>query len=262
MAKIHASSSFIRSFVFTLCLSLSLNGLSFEASTQANQTPLPGVRTQGPPSPNLPDIEAVRNAAEPKINKPEPARATRCRHWDKKCKELKEKKTSLILPLEEGQSRTMLASAQLPISDRLTPALSFSSPLNLYNAVNRSLVDLPIGRRARVTGEVRMLEATHRQPMPHSFASSMLPMTALQAANFETARVEPRYRTGQPGEDLFSGNYNWSLPIVSLPGRAGHDLNLTLVYNSLVWTKAGQSIRFDHDYGWPSPGFRFGFPVF
>ncbi|MGH9799371.1 MAG: hypothetical protein ACRD82_03325, partial [Blastocatellia bacterium] len=100
------------------------------------------------------------------------------------------------------------------------------------------------------------------QALPHAFASSLLPMTALQATNFETARVEPHYRTGGSGEDLFSGNYNWSLPIVSLPGRAGHDLNLTLSYNSLVWTKAGTAIRFDQDYGWPSPGFRFGFPVF
>lgn len=264
MAKIRVSSSFARSVVFTLCLALSLTGLPFKANTQS-QMPSPGVRTQGPPSPNLPNIDAVRNAPEVRLNKPEPVKAKRCRHWDKKCKDLKEKKTSLLLPLESDQSRAMIAANQngaRASRPRFLESDQFSSPLNLFNITNRPMVDLPIGRRASATGKLRTLEAMRTQPMPHAFASSLLPMTALQAANFETARVEPRYRTGTGGEDLFSGNYNWSLPIVSLPGRAGHDLNLSLVYNSLVWTKAGQSIRFDHDYGWPSPGFRFGFPVF
>ena len=268
MAKTRVSSSFARSVVFTLCLALSLTGLPFKANTQS-QIPSPGVRTQGPPSPNLPNIDAVRNAPEVRLNKPEPVKAKRCRHWDKKCKDLKEKKTSLLLPLESDQSRAMLAYAQPPTSDWLSQTLPLASPLNLFKAVNRPAVDFPIGRRIGAALANRPVSAARdgkrdadSAPLPHAFASSLLPMTALQAANFETARVEPRYRTGQPGEDLFSGNYNWSLPIVSLPGRAGHDLNLSLVYNSLVWTKAGQSIRFDHDYGWPSPGFRFGFPVF
>ena len=283
MAKIRVSSSFARSVVFTLCLALCLTGLPFKANTQS-QMPSPGVRTQGPPSPNLPNIDAVRNAPEVQLNKPEPVKAKRCRHWDKKCKDLKEKKTSLLFPLEGDPSRAMIAANQSETREsrpRFLESDPFSSLLNLFNAANRPMVDLPIGRRINTASVVRQaaslpkprpakqpLSATTStswqlvEPMPHAFASSLLPMTALQATNFETARVEPRYRTGQPGEDLFSGNYNWSLPIVSLPGRAGHDLNLSLVYNSLVWTKAGAQIRFDHDYGWPSPGFRFGFPVF
>lgn len=187
----------------------------------------------------------------------------------------------MALPPESDPSRAMLASAKLPTADWLNQALPFASPLNLFNAANRPSVDLPIGHpvsTARIVRQAASLPkpwlADHLhsattstswqlvEPMPHAFASSLLPMTALQATNVETARVEPHYRTGGSGEDLFSGNYNWSLPIVSLPGRAGHDLNLTLVYNSLVWTKAGGQIRFDQDYGWPSPGFRFGFPVF
>jgi hypothetical protein len=39
------------------------------------------------------------------------------------------------------------------------------------------------------------------------------------------------------------------------------DLSLSLSYNSLVWTKCGNNISFDNDHGFPSPGFRLGFPV-
>ena len=79
--------------------------------------------------------------------------------------------------------------------------------------------------------------------------------------NFSGARLDPANRTGSAGEDLASRNLNWSLPLVSLPGRAGLDLGLSLAYNSLVWTKSGSAIRFDADNGFPGPGFRLGFPV-
>jgi RHS repeat-associated protein len=80
---------------------------------------------------------------------------------------------------------------------------------------------------------------------------------------FSPPRLEPRNRTGQPGVDNGSRNINWSVPLVSLPGRAGLDLNLSLTYNSLVWTKSsgGDSIMFDADHGYPSPGFRLGLPL-
>lgn len=75
-------------------------------------------------------------------------------------------------------------------------------------------------------------------------------------------RLDPRNATGGGGENPLSRNFNWNLPLVSLPGRAGLDLNLTLSYNSLVWTKEGTtSISFDDDHGFPSPGFRLGFPT-
>src|SRR5713226_7400131 len=79
--------------------------------------------------------------------------------------------------------------------------------------------------------------------------------------SFAAARVDPINRTGQPGEDLFSGNYNWSLPILGLGGRAGLDLGLSLTCNSLVWTGDGSSIGFDADKGFPAAGFRLGFPT-
>jgi YD repeat-containing protein len=76
------------------------------------------------------------------------------------------------------------------------------------------------------------------------------------------ARLDPLNRTGGSGEDPLSCNFNWTLPLVSLPGRTGMDLGLTLSYNSLAtWTKQGNSISFDDDRGFPSVGFRVGFPV-
>ena len=53
----------------------------------------------------------------------------------------------------------------------------------------------------------------------------------------------------------------WSVPLLSLPGRAGLDFGLTLSYSSMVWTRSGPYIYFDEDNGSPSRGFRLGFPT-
>ncbi len=79
--------------------------------------------------------------------------------------------------------------------------------------------------------------------------------------NFSTARMRLLNETGQQGEDLGSRNFNWSVPLVSLPGRSGLDVNLTLYYNSLVWTKDGPFIKYNADLGSPAPGFKLGFPT-
>jgi hypothetical protein len=41
-------------------------------------------------------------------------------------------------------------------------------------------------------------------------------------AYFGTARTRPVNETGRPGVTLGSRNFNWSVPLVSLPGRSGH----------------------------------------
>ena len=75
------------------------------------------------------------------------------------------------------------------------------------------------------------------------------------------SRLDPLNATGGGGENPLSQNFNWNLPLVSLPGRAGLDLNIALSYNSLVWTRTDTYISFNEDNGWPGPGFRLGFPV-
>ncbi len=77
-----------------------------------------------------------------------------------------------------------------------------------------------------------------------------------------TARLDPLNRTGSGGEDPLSRNFNWSIPLVGLPGRSGLDLGLSMAYNSLAtWIRNGNVISFDDDHGSPAPGFRLGFPV-
>ena len=78
------------------------------------------------------------------------------------------------------------------------------------------------------------------------------------ASSLISARVDPR---NQPGNGMLSRDTRWSLPLLSLPGRAGLDLGLALSYSSLVWTRSGPYIYFDEDSGAPSPGFRLGFPT-
>lgn len=58
-----------------------------------------------------------------------------------------------------------------------------------------------------------------------------------------------------------SESYNYVVPILSLPGRNGLDLSLTLYYSSRVWTidKVNNTATFNADRDVPSYGFRLGF---
>ena len=78
------------------------------------------------------------------------------------------------------------------------------------------------------------------------------------ASSLVSARVDPR---NQPGNGMLTRDAAWSVPLLSLPGRNGLDLGLALSYSSMVWTRSGPYIYFDEDNGFPSPGFRLGFPT-
>jgi RHS repeat-associated protein len=58
-----------------------------------------------------------------------------------------------------------------------------------------------------------------------------------------------------------SQSYNWSQGLISLPGRAGLDLNLVLSYNSRVWdvNTSNNQATFNIDRDFPSYGFRLDF---
>src|SRR5258706_10909067 len=77
-------------------------------------------------------------------------------------------------------------------------------------------------------------------------------------SSLATARIDP---FNQLGSGLKGRDAEWSVPLLSLPGRAGLDLGLSLSYSSMVWTRSGPYIYFDEDDGFPSPGFRLGFPT-
>ena len=80
---------------------------------------------------------------------------------------------------------------------------------------------------------------------------------------------EPRNLVGSPrnaaaapmplGSVLPEGsNFNWAVPIISLGGR-GLAANLTLHYNSRVWSRRDNQVAFDAIAGWPAPGYSLGF---
>jgi len=77
-------------------------------------------------------------------------------------------------------------------------------------------------------------------------------------SSLSTARVDP---FNQTGNQVRARDAEWAVSLLNLPGRAGLDLGLTLSYSSLVWTRSGPHLYFDQDNGWPSPGFRLGFPT-
>jgi tetratricopeptide (TPR) repeat protein len=77
-------------------------------------------------------------------------------------------------------------------------------------------------------------------------------------SSLATARADP---FNQTGDQLRARDCEWSVNLLSLPGRAGLDLGLSLSYSSLVWTHSGPYAYFDEDRGSPSPGFHIGFPM-
>ena len=78
------------------------------------------------------------------------------------------------------------------------------------------------------------------------------------ASSLATAQVDA---FNQSGNQVQARDCEFSMPLLSLPGRAGLDLGLSLSYSSLVWTRSGPYIYFDQDYESVSPGFTIGFPT-
>ncbi len=64
-------------------------------------------------------------------------------------------------------------------------------------------------------------------------------------------------KLASPGSQSFS----YAIPILSFPGRNGLDVNLTLFYNSAIWTVDGANnkVTLNADRDFPSYGFRLGF---
>jgi len=145
----------------------------------------------------------------------------------------------------------VLVSDQPFVSTDLTTTLNQAGVSNYYAAGNTySPTAITINR----TGRYIRVQRTDSQYLVISEAQ-------VWASCLTSARLDPNNRTGNPGDDLLSRNFNWELPIVGLRGRSGLDLGLSLSYNSLVWTRHGNTITFDADYGSPTPGFRLGFPI-
>jgi RHS repeat-associated protein len=139
--------------------------------------------------------------------------------------------------------------------------LTAEAPATVKGAPAAGLPDLNESRKVRISPEAPAASATIHadlacmdcDPGGGGGAGGSDPY-------FGTSRTEPVNQTGKPGVTLGSRNFNWGLPLVSLPGRAGLDLNVSLFYNSLVWTKQGTTIQYNADHGTPAPGFQLGMP--
>ncbi len=177
------------------------------------------------------------------------------------------------------------ASSAVPIVVNAPPAVSITSPVN--NAaftgstinINASATDSDAGvtkveffdgtnKIGEDTSMPYSCQWTNAPEGPHGLtavATDTYGTTATSSAiqvsivNFNVAKLDPTNRVG--GEDPLSRNFAWGTSLLGLPGRAGLDLGLSLNYNSLVWTKSGSHIAFNDDAGFPSAGFRLGFPV-
>jgi YD repeat-containing protein len=94
-------------------------------------------------------------------------------------------------------------------------------------------------------------------PAPASYLKQI--GSFVQSYEMAQTRLSPKNETG--GTNLYSRNFSWETSLAGLPGRAGLNAGFGISYNSLVWTKHGNSVYFDTDSSNISPGFRFGFPV-
>lgn len=185
----------------------------------------PALATKTLPSTNLPKLDEIRNLkAESKYTKNFVEKpSTQCGFRDEICKR------------DKGEKKDKISQ----VTNRLDQMIAGHQPFSLPWLSNRSY-----------------LPAVSAAPAP-----MFMQPPAQNEGDKWNARLDTRNRIGLPGEDLHSGNFNWSMPLVSLPGRGGLDLGLSISYNSLVWLKSGNTIFYDLDYGFPAPGFRLGFPV-
>jgi hypothetical protein len=260
-----AHTSFARLLTFVLSISLMLPDSFWLILTplkagKSVQQPDRGVGTTGPALPDLPNIDDVKRDKHKseKMNIPASAKkpAPKCRLRDARCQSLLEqKKVSSLLSPTPQENRQMIASAaDVGSSQGRTLKRDWLSELlpplpGFIREAGRSVTDAVIGRPGTLKATTAPIAAPAAPPPPS------------WPTDYYSARMDRRNRVGGAGEDLLSGNYHWSLPLVSLPGRAGLDLTLALHYNSKVWIRMSNEMVFDPDYGWPTPGFRLGFPA-
>jgi hypothetical protein len=244
------SSSTKRLYCFALSWGLILSMLPLAPSLNIFSAGAAVQRTQGPPSKNLPNLEEAKRINPGPSKAADPVPPTKCRRRDENCKR------------EKGETSQLHEPSVGQASDRL---FAFAKPegppkqANRYSILHQRWYEEFIFS----TSNAKTDSAAPDTPVAWSFTEpASLTNLAIQTQNdIAMAMTDPNNRTGEPGEDLLSRNFNWTLPLISVPGRAGLDLGFGISYNSLIWTKVGSTIQFDLDWGNPTPGFEMGFPT-
>ena len=117
-----------------------------------------------------------------------------------------------------------------------------------------------------VGGQTGNGPASHQEKIGPSVVEGDDPPGISQGGSAGNATGHPRFSAtlalqltvAGTDNNLASHNFNFAIPIYSLPGR-GVDVNLELSYNSRMWTKNNNQMVFDYDQGWPAPGFRLNY---
>lgn len=159
--------------------------------------------------------------------------------------------------------------ANLPVAVWARPtleglAVKADDVVEMRTALNAALLALNIPFTTYEDPNLKagdIIRANHIEQLQTRSLSGRSTASGPPDSDFATAHLDPLNEVGGDGENPLSRNFNWSLPFLSLPGRAGMDLKLSLSYNSLIWTKSGNAMLFDVDKGFPGPGFRLGFPT-
>lgn len=215
-----------------------------------NTGPDSGYKTATLPSRNLPKLdELLRNNApnvkKEKVKNPPLQPANRCRPNDLRCLKFwldKGKPNDNKIGQLDAPRQSYNAFAQLLAANNAMPEA---------RAAWQSFSDVPLGLNIA-------------KPVAKVAAAPMLMQSNWPVySNLWTELAQRRNQQGTGGEDLYSGNYNWSVPIVGLPGRAGHDLGLSLSYNSHIWVRTDTGMRMVDYIEWystPGYGFSVGLP--
>jgi hypothetical protein len=239
LARCNTSAKWGRLICLIVCFALVLSSLPvhFRSDSANAQSSGAVLKRQLPPYYKLPNLNSLlaegRNLQRPTPPRPPLKPSTICGYRDEACKRklAKEKKV--------GQNFTPSNDNARQVSDDVAQKRDRNWLGRLGRAFSNALSGF-----TSVSAKGNSFLASDLDRNAGNFASAALNNTAVISApamppptfgSFLEAKLDPRYRVGGAGEDLFSGNYNFRLPILNLPGRAGLDLNLTVSYNSLVW---------------------------
>jgi RHS repeat-associated protein len=135
--------------------------------------------------------------------------------------------------------------------------------------------DLPNGEVGKITTKPQKQAVRSRRTNnsvaantkhAHAFRSASAPNPMMVSNGWDSSNYwaadDPENRVGNPPggppDGAGAGNFQFKAPVLALPGR-GLQMSLDLSYNSRVWNKAGTTINYDNDRGFPAPGFNFGF---
>jgi RHS repeat-associated protein len=122
-----------------------------------------------------------------------------------------------------------------------------------------------ISKSAKISGVMPFIRDPNDDPLPDNETSSLYQTNNLIGT--PPGKTKPgalSEASSVPVVESGNKNFNFGLPVVSLPGR-GIDVSLSLIYNSLLWNKSTNPsngstwMTYDVDSGYPAQGFRLGY---